>query len=410
LSGAIAMAAAGCARPERHEPPPPKVDVLQPVAREVLDWDEYTARLEAIESVEIRPRVSGYLESIRFKDGAMVREGDVLFVIDQRPYEAALRRAEADLAAARARLQLAQKNAARSVELLRTRAISQEEADIRESAVRQTNAAVEQAEAAVDAARLDLDYTQLTAPISGRIGRRLVTEGNLVNGGVGSQGTLLTTIVALDPLYVYFEADERAYLKYMHLAETGERPSSREFKHPVWIGVADEEGFPREGVMDFVDNQLDRGTGTIVGRAIVPNPDLLMSPGLFARLRLPGSGQYAAVVVPDEAIGTDQSQKFVWVVDAAGKAQQRMVRLGPLLDGARVIREGLTTADWVVVAGTQRVRANAAVDASRLDNSKLQPHAVAPARPPHENRGAAAPRAATADTPSAAAPAAPAAR
>jgi membrane fusion protein, multidrug efflux system len=364
---------ASCDDDAPHAPPPPKVDVLQPVAREVLDWDEYTARLEAVESVEVRPRVSGYLQSALFEDGAMVKKGDCLFVIDPRPYEATLRHAEADLAAANARLSLAEKNLARSADLIRTHAISREEADVRTSNVEQARAAVLQSRAAVDAAKLDVEFTRLIAPISGRIGRRQVTEGNLVTGGLGTQGTLLTTIVQLDPLYVYFEADERSYLKYMHLAQSGERPTSREFHHPVWIGVADEEGFPREGVMDFVDNQLDRGTGTMVGRALVSNPDMLLSPGLFARLRLPGSGQYGAVVVPDEAVGNDQAKKFVWVIDADNKAQLRNVTTGPLLEGARVIREGLSRQDWVVVAGMQRVRAGGVVEPRRVDNSHLLP-------------------------------------
>jgi membrane fusion protein, multidrug efflux system len=386
LAPLLALLAA-CSDDASHAPPPPKVDVLQPVAREVLDWDEYTARLEAVESVEVRPRVSGYLQAINFEDGVMVKKGDCLFEIDPRPYEATLRHAEADLAANVARLGLAEKNLARSADLIRTHAISQEDADVRASNVEQAKAAVLQARAAVDAARLDVEFTRLAAPISGRIGRRLVTEGNLVSGGAGTQGTLLTTIVQLDPLYAYFEADERSYLKYMHLAERGERPTSREFHHPVWIGVADEVGFPREGLMDFVDNQLDRGTGTMVGRALVANPDLLLSPGLFARLRLPGSGQYGAVVVPDEAVGNDQARKFVWVIGADNKAELRNVTTGPLLDGARVIREGLTPQDWVVVAGMQRVRAGGVVEPQRIDNSRLVPKKDAetpgpPAPPP----------------------------
>jgi RND family efflux transporter MFP subunit len=387
---AVLPLALSCGRAQPPPPPPPEVDVLQPVAREVLDWDQYTARLEAVESVEIRPRVSGYLQSIRFRDGATVQKGDLLFVIDPRPYEAALRRAESDIAAAQARLSLAQKNLARSAELVRTYAISQEEYDIRASAVRQAEAALEQARAAADASRLDVEFTQLTAPIGGRIGRRLVTEGNLVSGGAGSQGTLLTTIVSLDPLYAYFEADERSYLRYMHLAESGERPTSREFRHPVWIGLADEEGFPREGVMDFVDNQLDRGTGTMVGRAIVPNPDQILSPGLFARLRLPGSGPYGAVVVPDEAIALDQARKFVWVLGAEEKAEQRFVETGPLLDAARVVRKGLSPNDWVVVAGTQRVRPGEPVRARRVDNAHLWPKQVDTAPDATESQPAAA--------------------
>ncbi len=412
LSGLVLLLAiclsalAACSDDTPHAPPPPKVDVLQPVAREVLDWDEYTARLEAVESVEIRPRVSGYLEQVNFEDGAMVKKGECLFVIDPRPYEATLRHAEADLAANVARLGLAEKNLARSADLIRTHAISQEDADVRASNVEQARAAVMQSRAAVDAARLDVEFTRLHAPISGRIGRRLVTEGNLVSGGVGTQGTLLTTIVQLDPLYAYFEADERSYLKYMHLAESGERPTSREFHHPVWIGVADEEGFPREGLMDFVDNQLDRGSGTMVGRALVANPDLLLSPGLFARLRLPGSGQYGAVVVPDEAVGNDQARKFVWVIDAENKAQLRNVTTGPLLDGARVVREGLTPQDWIVVAGMQRVRAGGTVDPQRIDNSHLKPKEPAAAPPksaprdqPSANTPANAPPAAATSPP-----------
>jgi len=231
--------------------------------------------------------------------------------------------------------------------------------------VRQAEASVEEAEAAVDAARLDVEFTEVSAPISGRVGRRLVTEGNLISGGGGSQGTLLATIVSLDPIYAYFEADEGSLLKYDRLARSGQRPSSRDYRNPVRVGLADERGFPREGFMDFVDNQVDRGTGTIVGRAILPNPDLDLVPGLFARLQLPGSGQYRAILVPDEAIASDQSQKYVFVVDAESKAKYRPVKIGPLVDGLRVVREGVTPGDWVVVAGLQRVRPGLPVDAQR---------------------------------------------
>ena len=339
--------------------------VVQPVAREVTEWDEYTARLEAVDSVEVRPRVSGYLASIHFQDGALVHKSDLLFLIDPRPYEAALRRAEADLQLAKTRLALAQKNFARAADLLASHAISQEESDIRQSNLRQAEAAVAEAQAVVDAARLDVEFTQITAPVSGRVGRKLVTEGNLVNGGVGTQGTLLTTIVSLDPIYAYFEADEGAVLKYTRLARLGQRPSSRDYKNPVRVALADEDGFPHEGVMDFVDNQVDRGTGTVVGRALLPNPDLTLMPGLFARLQLPGSGRYRAILLPDEAIASDQSQKLVWVVDGEGKAQYRPVKIGPLIDGLRVVREGVTADDWVVVAGLQRVRPGLQVDAQR---------------------------------------------
>jgi membrane fusion protein, multidrug efflux system len=359
---AAALALSACGPRPAPAPPPPKVKVVRPVAREVTEWDEYTARLDAVDSVEVRPRVSGYLQSIHFQDGAVVRKGELLFSIDARPYEATLRHAEADAELAKSRLALARKNFARAADLLSSHAISQEEADIRESNQRQAEAAVEEAQALVDAARLDVEFTQVSAPVAGRVGRKLVTEGNLINGGVGTQGTLLTTIVSLDPIYAYFEADEGSLLKYDRLARLGQRPSSRDHKNPVHVGLADEEGFPHEGVMDFVDNQLDRGTGTIVGRALLPNPDLSLIPGLFARLRLPGSGQYQAILIPDEAVASDQSQKFVFVVDGARKVQYRTVKIGPLIDGLRVVREGVGPDDRVIVAGLQRVRPGVAVD------------------------------------------------
>ena len=377
---AAVLVLSSCGPRAAPAPPPPKVKVVQPVAREITEWDEYTARLDAVDSVEIRPRVSGYLQSIHFQDGAIVRKGDLLFLIDPRPYEAALRRAQADVELAKSRLALARKNFARAADLLSSHAISQEESDIRESNLRQAEASVEEALAAVDAARLDVEFTHVSAPVGGRAGRKLVTEGNLINGGVGTQGTLLTTIVSLDPIYAYFEADEGSLLKYDRLRRTGERPSSRDYKNPVHVALADEEGFPHPGVMDFVDNQVDRGTGTIVGRALLPNSDLSLLPGLFARLRLPGSGQYQAILVPDEAIGSDQSQKFVFLVDGESKAQYRTVKIGPLIDGLRVVREGVGPEDRVIVAGLQRVRPGLKVDA--------QQEAIPPP-PAAEARGAA---------------------
>jgi RND family efflux transporter MFP subunit len=362
---AAALAVASCSKTAPPAPAPPKVKIVQPLAREITEWDEFTARLDAVDSVEIRPRVGGYLQSINFQEGALVKKGDLLFSIDHRPYAAALRRAEADRALATARLSLAKKNNARAAQLFATHAISQEESDIRESNLHQAEASLEEAEAAVDAARLDVEFTEVTAPVSGRVGRKLVTEGNLISGGPGSVGTLLTTIVSLDPIYVYFEADEGSLLKYDRLARTGQRPSSRVYKNPVHVGLADEQGFPHEGYMDFVDNQVDRGTGTILGRALLPNPDLSLTPGLFARLRLPGSGQYRAILVPDEAIASDQSQKYVFVIDRESKAQYRPVEIGPLVDGLRVVRKGVAPEDWLVVAGLQRIRPGLAVDAQR---------------------------------------------
>jgi len=366
------------------EPPPPKVKVTQPVVRETMEWDEYTARLDAVESVEVRPRVSGYLQAIHFQDGSLVKKGDLLFTIDPRPYEAVLRRAQADTSLAASRLALAEKNHARAGALLASHAISQEEADVRESNHRQAQASLEEAQAAVDAARLDVEFTRVSAPVSGRVGRKLVTEGNLINGGVGAQSTLLTTIVSLDPIYAYFEADESSVLKYNRLARLGQRPSSREHRNPVHVGLADEQGFPHEGVMDFVDNQFDRGTGTIVARALLPNPDLGLLPGLFARLQLPGSGQYRAILIPDEAVGNDQAQKFVYVVDAENKAQYRTVTVGPLIDGLRVVREGLAPEDRVVISGLQRLRPGIVVDAQAVpaESTVATAAPTAPTTPP----------------------------
>jgi RND family efflux transporter MFP subunit len=359
---AVALVVVACSRQQTQEPPPPKVTVARPIERELTDWDEYTARLEAVDSVEVRARVSGYLQSVHFREGSLVNKGDLLFLIDPRPYEAQLRRAEGDLELAESRVNLAQKNLARVAFLVKSQAMSKEEAETRAALVRQAEASVAAAKAAVDAARLDVEFTHVTAPVSGRASRKFVTEGNLINGGVGTQGTLLTTIVSLDPLYVYFEANERDYLKYVRLAKSGARPSSRDFKNPVHVGTADEQGFPHEGYMDFVDNQIDRGTGTIQGRAIVPNLDGLLAPGLFVRLRLIGSGRYRALLIPDDAVQSDQAEKFVWVLDADNRVRYRQVKIGTLHDGLRVVNEGLTPEDRVIIQGVQRARPDIVVD------------------------------------------------
>ena len=356
------MLVIACGRQQSPEPPPAKVTVAHPIEHDLTDWDEYTARLEAVDSVEVRARVSGYLESVHFREGSLVKKDDLLFQIDPRPYEAQLRRAEGDLEVAQSRVNLAEKNLARVAYLMKGQAISKEEAETREAVLRQAQAGVTAAQAAVDAAKLDVQFTRITAPVSGRASRKFVTEGNLINGGIGAQGTLLTTIVSLDPLHAYFEANERDYLKYVRLAKSGARPSSRDFKNPVWVGTADEQGFPHEGYMDFVDNQIDRATGTIQGRAIVPNPDGLLAPGLFVRLRLIGSGRYRALLIPDEAIQSDQAQKFVWVIDDQNHVRYRQVKIGTLHDGLRVVSEGLTPADRVITHGIQRARPDAVVE------------------------------------------------
>jgi RND family efflux transporter MFP subunit len=355
------MLALGC-QSEGQAPasPPPAVGVAKPLAKSVTDWDEYTGRLEAVETVEVRARVSGYLQSVNFKDGAIVKKGDLLFVIDPRPYQAVLNQAKAELTRNKVRLDLAQNNVERGERLFKSRAISAEELDTRTQEQRQAVAAIEAAKAAVEAAELNVEFTRVTSPIKGRVSRELVTVGNLVSGGTEGS-TLLTTIVSLDPIYVYFTADERAYLRYTRLARSGSRPSSRDEANPVKLQLADEKDSEHEGHMDFVDNRVDRATGTMQGRALFRNPDLLLIPGLFAKVRLVGEGPYQALLIPDEAIGTDQSQKFVFVLDDKNVARRQTIVPGRTEGRLRIVREGLKGDERIVVDGLQRVRAGSPV-------------------------------------------------
>jgi len=352
-------------------PPPPQVTVSQPVLREVVEWDEFTGRLEAAESVEVRARVSGYLQSVHFTDGETVKKGALLFVIDPRPYQAELSRAKATLAQTIAQHERTQKDLARVQQLVKSRAVSQEEVDTRAADQRQAEEAVRAARAAVESVQLNVEFTQVRAPISGRISREFVTVGNLINGGT-ADSTLLTRIVALDPIYGYFDVDERSYLKYSRLWRDARRAEFREAKIPVSLGLADETGFPHQGHLDFVDNRLDPNTGTMTGRAVFPNPDLSLIPGLFARLRLPGSSQYEALLLPDEAVGTDQTQRFAFVVNDQHTVEYRKVELGPIIGGLRVIRNGLKPEDWVIVNGVQRVRAGTTVDPQQQETPDEQ--------------------------------------
>ncbi|HSN72746.1 MAG TPA: efflux RND transporter periplasmic adaptor subunit, partial [Steroidobacteraceae bacterium] len=297
------IGAAGLAACSSGQPPqsgPMEVEYARPLVQSITDWDEYTGRLAAVDSVEVRARVSGYLKSVHFTDGAMVEAGDLLFVIDPRPYQAVLDESKAQLTRARVQLELAGNDLERAERLFRSRAVSEEELDARTQQKREAEASLAAAQAAVAAAQLDLEFTSVRAPISGRIGRKLVIEGNLVSGGEANS-TLLTTIVSLDPIHVYFTADEKAYLAYQRLARAGTRPSSRDVANPVRMQVAGEQGFPREGTMDFVDNRIDEATGTMQGRAIFPNPDGLLTPGLFAEVQLLGEGPYEALLIPDAA-------------------------------------------------------------------------------------------------------------
>lgn len=381
---------------------PLELPVATPVVMPIVEWDEYTGRLDAIDDVEVRARVSGYLASTHFEEGQMVRQGDLLAIIDPRPFEAELNAAEAALQQSQARLreaksllnqaqaeltdakaqqQLADRRFQRVRQLLKQNAVAEEEGDIRESERLQAAAAVEAAEARVEtaraaiatseasietsraqvtSARLNVQYTQVRAPVGGRISRRFITEGNLISGGT-SQSTLLTTIVSQDPIHVYFDANEQEFLKYMRLAREGKRASSRDVKNPVYAALVDESGFPHRGHMDFVDNRVDPNTGTMRGRAILSNEDGVLTPGLFVKVRLPGSGRYSAVLIPDSAIGSDQTDQFVYLLEADGQLRRQVIETGPLSHGLRVIRSGLDGSERLVVSGLQQIRPGVSV-------------------------------------------------
>lgn len=350
----LALGLAACARNEAAPAPaqPPQVEVAKVLSREVTDFDEFTGRFEAVERVEVRPRVSGYITQVNFEEGREVEKGEVLFVIDPRPYQAALKHAKAELARARTQLELARSERARAEKLLAVRAISQEEFDARVAGSEQALANLQAAEAAVEAAELDLTFTRVRSPIAGVVGRAYITAGNHVRTGE----TLLTTVVSIDPIYVEFEGDERAYLRYLELARQNGEPRPRDAHVPLWVGLAGETGHPHEGVMVFIDNALDPATGTIRARGLLENAERRFTPGMFARVKLVGSAPYEAVLVNDSAIGTDQSIKYVLVVGANNTVEYRPVKLGPLVDGLRVVREGLSPDDMIVVNGLMRVR------------------------------------------------------
>ena len=360
----IGLLFAGCGKPAQQAPPPPVVSVVQPIAREVIEWDEYIGRLESPETVEVRARVSGYLDKVHFKEGKEIKKGELLFTIDRRPYQAEYDRAEADHERAESQADLAKSDAERAKNLIATKAISQEDFDTKTKTYTSALAAVKSAKAAMDSAKLNLEFTEIRAPISGRISRALVTEGNLISGGVSGTGaTFLTTIVSLDPLYLYGDADERAILKYRRLRQEGRRVSARDTDIPAEMELADETGFPHKGYMDFVDNRVDPNTGTLRARGVFTNTDHTLSPGLFGRIRIPGSGKYPALLIPDRALGSDQAQKFVYVVNGEKKVEFRPVKIGPLIDGLRVVKEGLKPGEQVIIEGLLRVRPGVVVDA-----------------------------------------------
>src|SRR5580658_9073331 len=370
VAGVPGLLGAGCQKESSSaanaQPPAPAVTVTQPISKEVVEWDEYQGWVEAVDTVAIRARVSGYLDSIHFKDGADVQKGDLLFVIDPRPYQAELDRAQADLLQAQTKFELASNDLARAGRLLKARAISEEDADSRAKTERMAAAAIQSARASSEMAQLNMDYTQIKAPISGRIGRKMTTVGNLVNGVMG-ESTALANIVSLDPIYCRFDADEQSILKYQQLARACQQENLRGGKWPCEIALANEAGFPHKGVLDFVDNQVDPATGTMRVRGVFSNPDRVLQPGFFARVRVPGSAAYPALLIPDLAVGSDQDQKFVLVVDETNKVQFAPVKLGPLVDGLRVVREGLHAKDWVVVNGLMSVRPGDIVTPTRTN-------------------------------------------
>jgi RND family efflux transporter MFP subunit len=356
----LGFALAGCgqgAPPQVPAPRPPTVTVANPVQRTVVDQDEYVGRFVPVESVEIRSRLTGYLDAVHFTDGQVVKKGDLLFTIDRRPFRIVLDQMRANLAQARANLAYAEADLARGQELWRNKTITEQTYDQRLQAKRVAEAAVAAQEAMVRSAELDLNqFTELRAPVDGRIGDRRVSVGNLVTGGTGGNTTLLATIVSVDPIRFEFTFDEAAYLRYQRFASIAKDVAGGEGV-AVRLKLIDESDFTHVGRMDFVDNVIDRTSGTIRGRAVLRNADGLFTPGMFARVRVPGSPPYSALLVPDEAVGTEQTRKYVLVVDAEGIARQKYVTLGQLDAGLRVIKEGLAADDRVVVNGLMRARA-----------------------------------------------------
>lgn len=355
VAAALAALCASSAFAQMPGGPPPPVTVAKPVVKEIVDRDEFIGRFEAAESVDLRARVSGYLEAVRFRDGQIVREGEILFVIDKRTYNAVLARAQAAVNAAQTRLDFFRSDMERYERLARTGTAPERQLEQTRQQFLQAQADIAGLRAELETARLNVGFTDVRAPISGRIGRKLVSEGNLI----AADQSLLATIVTLDPIKFYFDIDERAYLAYARSVRTAgglpnprERPGTIE----VLIGVADERRMERKGLVDFVDSRLDQATGTMRIRATVENKDVFLAPGMFGRVQVPGGNPYRAVLVPDEAIAADLDRRIVWVVAADGTVAPRLVRPGPRHDGYRVIRDGLDGSETIVIAGLQRVR------------------------------------------------------
>jgi len=367
----MALGLSGCGPGEHQQaaPPPPSVTVAHPVKRTVTDWDEFSGRFDAVEQVQVRARVTGFVTGVEFKDGAIVKAGDLLYTIDPRQYQAVAEQAQGQLQDAKAHVELARRELERATSLIKTDAVSQSVVDQRTQQLQTAQASALQAEGALKRAQLDVEFSQVRAPITGRISRHLVTVGNLVQGSE-SGATLLTSIVSMDPIHLYFDMDESIYLKNSRLWFEGKRPSSRDTPNPVQVLLAGEAKPSHMGKMDFLDNRLDVGTGTLRGRALVDNHDLSILPGQFARVRVLGSSPYEALLLPDTAIATDQSRKIVFVVKSDKTVIAKPVVLGPIDDGLRVIREGLNADDDVIIEGLQRARIGAKVSPHAPESDK----------------------------------------
>ncbi|MES2044128.1 MAG: efflux RND transporter periplasmic adaptor subunit [Pseudomonadota bacterium] len=386
LAMTIALGLAGCGKGNQNQaPPPPHVTVATPLQRDVVDWDEYVGRFEAIQDAELRPRVSGTIDRVLFADGQRVSQGQALFIIDPRPYAAALAQARAQAAKANAALINARSELARADKLLAAQAISKEEYETKQATVRSAAADLAAAQASVRTAGLNLGFTTVRAPISGRVSDRRVSKGNYAQDGT----TVLTRVVSTNPIWFSFEGAESFYLKYMRQDRAGQRGSSRDTPNPVEIQLADESGFRWHGRMDFVDNTIDTNSGTIRAHAVVANPDGFLTPGMFGRARLLGSGTYRAMLIPDEAILTDQTRKIVYVVGRDGKVVPRPVETGPQVEGLRVVKAGLAPTEQVVIEGITTLQPGMTVVAKRVPLKPRAPDtspgsAPASAPPPAE--------------------------
>jgi RND family efflux transporter, MFP subunit len=359
----ILLVACNNQAPQQPPAQTPNVKIAKPLSQEVTEWDEYTGRIQAVDAVEVRARVAGYLEKINFTAGANVKKGDLLFLLDAKPFKAQLNFATAEAERAKSKYELAKNDLARAENLFKAKAISAEEYDARQKGLREAAAAVSSAEANVYTAKLNLDYTEIRAPIDGRIGREMVTVGNLVKDG--GEGTVLTNIVSIDPVYVYVDADEQSVLKYRRRAGKQGQAGGNLTGTEVQLAVSDESDFPHPGRLDYVAPQANPATGTVTLRGVFQNPDQLLSPGFFARVRVRGSDAYPALLLPDRAIASDQARQFVWVVKPDNQLEYRQVTLGSLRGTLRVVR-GVDVEDWVVVEGAQKLKPGMSVNPERI--------------------------------------------